>query len=389
MSLRPFYLPRDYGNIFICAVYIPPSGNASKAASRIADCVYQQLKNKPDALLFTLGDFNHCKLEYALPGFQQYVLKSTRKDKILDKCYGNINHAYEARIRPPLSISDHNTIQLIPTYKAAIKRCKPVSKTVSVWQDNNKEELSGCFFATDWEVFQENSIASTAEAITGYIHFCEYIVPKKTIKVYPNNKDYINPDIKNSIRRKKQAFWNNNKMELNLIQKELNVKLKEARGQHSIRVQEAFSNKSSKELWDSVKEMTNLNSEKRAYVHNELEKANEFNCFYKRFDSDPAKNVNECRELLTTVVCDPIKHRIVTEPRDVINVFKKLHIKKASGPDGISTLLLKTFAEELTPAWSPLFQRSVAFLLFGKKLLLFLSLKNPVQRKIMISDQYH
>ena len=47
------------------------------------------------------------------------------------------------------------------------------------------------------------------------------------------------------------------------------------------------------------------------------------------------------------------------EPRDVANVFKKLHIKKASGPDFISGLLLKTFADELTPAWSPLFQRSI------------------------------
>ena len=193
LSLRPFYLPREYGNIFICAVYVPPSGNASRAASRIADCVHRQLQGKPDAPLFTLGDLNHCKLEYALPGFQQYVHKNTRKDKILDKCYGNIKDAYEARIRPPLANSDrntksdHNTVLLIPTYKAAIKRSKPVSKTVSVWRDNNKEELSGCFFATDWEIFRENNIDSTAEAITGYIHFCvDSIVPKKTIKVYPN-----------------------------------------------------------------------------------------------------------------------------------------------------------------------------------------------------------
>lgn len=64
LSLWPFYLPRDYGNIFICAVYIPPS----KAASRVADCVYQQIQNKPDAPIFVLGDFNHCKMDYALVG---------------------------------------------------------------------------------------------------------------------------------------------------------------------------------------------------------------------------------------------------------------------------------------------------------------------------------
>ena len=360
LSLRPFYLPRDYGNIFICAVYIPPSGNASKAASRIADCVHQQLKNKPDAPLFTLGDVNHCRLEQALPGFQQYVRKSTRKDKILDKCYGNINHAYEARIRPPLSNSDHNTVLLIPTYKSAIKRCKPVSKTVSVWQETNKEELSGCFYATDWEVFHEDNINRTTEVITDYILFCvDSLVPKKTIKVFPNNKDYITPDIKNCIRRKKQAFRSNNRMELKTVQNELNRKLKAAREQHSTRVREAFANKSPKEMWNSVKEMTNMNSgKKELQVHNELDKANELNLFYKRFDSNPAKNVHDCREMVNTLVCEP-RHRILIEPRDVSNVFNKLLIKKSSGPDHISAFLLKTFSQELTPAWTPLFQRSV------------------------------
>lgn len=198
LSLRPFYLPRDYGNIFICAVYIPPRRNASWL-HHAAVCPL-----RPDAPLFILGDFNHCKLESSLPGFHQYVHNSTRKDKILDKCYSNINHAFEARIRPPLASSNHGTILFIPTYKPAIKRCKPVSNTVSVWQDN-KEELRGCFFATEWEVFLENNIDSTAEAITGYIHFCVASkVPKKTIKVYPDNKDCITLDIKNRIRRKKE-----------------------------------------------------------------------------------------------------------------------------------------------------------------------------------------
>ncbi len=56
------------------ALYIlRPVGMHQKVALRIADCVHQQLQNKPDAPIFVLGDFNHCKMDYALPGFQQYV----------------------------------------------------------------------------------------------------------------------------------------------------------------------------------------------------------------------------------------------------------------------------------------------------------------------------
>lgn len=73
LSMRPFYLPREFGNVVICAVYIPPSGNAARAANQMAECVHKQLQRTPTAPVFILGDFNHCRLEPVLPGFHQYV----------------------------------------------------------------------------------------------------------------------------------------------------------------------------------------------------------------------------------------------------------------------------------------------------------------------------
>lgn len=355
LSLRPFYLPRDFGNIFVCVVYIPPSGNAGKAASRIADCVHQQLLNKPDAPMFVLGDFNHCNLNSALPGFQQYVRNSTRKNKILDRCYGNVEDAYAAKIRPPLSNSDHNTIQLIPTFKPAIKKSKPVTKTVSVWADPHREELSGCFFATDWEVFhQENELDCMVDVITDYIHFCvDTVVPKKTIKIYPNHKDYVTSDIKDCIKRKRRAFRNNDTVELKTVQKELKWKLKAARDQHSLKIKEAFLAKDTKNMWECIKDMTNLNNKERALsVDNEKERADDLNIFYKRFDTggDGGLPVN--------VVCG-VDDRIVIDTPSVIKAFKALHIRKASGPDRIPPLILHNFAWELSAAWCPVFQLSV------------------------------
>ena len=85
LSLRPFYLPREFGNVLICSVYVPPSLNAARAATFIADCVHKQLERTPEAQVFIQGDFNHCKLEFSLPGFSQYVKSDTRKGKTLDK----------------------------------------------------------------------------------------------------------------------------------------------------------------------------------------------------------------------------------------------------------------------------------------------------------------
>jgi len=60
-----------------------------------------------------------------------------------------------------------------------------------------------------------------------------------------------------------------------------------------------------------------------------------------------------------SIPCDPILDRIIINPKDVTAVFKKLNSKKASGPDGIASFILKTFSDELTPAWCTLCQLSV------------------------------
>lgn len=67
VTLRPNYLPREFTNTFVCVVYIPPSGNATRAASQISDRVH--LQNKPDAPMLILGDLKHCGLNKSLPGF--------------------------------------------------------------------------------------------------------------------------------------------------------------------------------------------------------------------------------------------------------------------------------------------------------------------------------
>ena len=92
---------------------------------RVAVCVHQQLQCAPGAPVFILGDFNHCKLELSLPGFEQYVKCETREKRVLDKCYGNIKDAYVARAIPSLANSDHNTVHLILTYKTLLKHSKP------------------------------------------------------------------------------------------------------------------------------------------------------------------------------------------------------------------------------------------------------------------------
>lgn len=95
VSVRPFYLPRKFPQIFVTVVYIHPKANAKNAVATIHK-VTQKLKSlSPDSPCLILGDFNHCNLK-SLSNFYQYISCPTRLTKTIDLCYGSVKGAYKS-----------------------------------------------------------------------------------------------------------------------------------------------------------------------------------------------------------------------------------------------------------------------------------------------------
>ena len=77
------------------------------------------------------------------------------------------------------------------------------------WDHEATETLRGCFEATDWDVFFDNecNLDTVSDSITSYISFCEEtIVPKKEVKIYANTKPWVNREMTQILKEKKQAF---------------------------------------------------------------------------------------------------------------------------------------------------------------------------------------
>lgn len=101
------------------------------------------------------------------------------------------------------------------------------------------------------------------KALVLTFQFCiETVVTEKDIKIYPNSKEYITPNINNCIKKKKKTFQNIDvimrKTEFVLL-KELKVKLRETMEQHRQWVKEEFADKDTKDMLVCVKDFTNLN----------------------------------------------------------------------------------------------------------------------------------
>ena len=95
ISLRPFYLPHEFQQLFYTLVYIHPRDNVSTTAQLIADVMSRLDAVCPDAPKFVLGDFHLCKLNTVLKTYEKYVTcPTTQKGTTIDLCYGTIKGAY-------------------------------------------------------------------------------------------------------------------------------------------------------------------------------------------------------------------------------------------------------------------------------------------------------
>lgn len=94
LTISPFYLPREFQQLFYTLVYIHPRADASAAAQLMADVMVRLDAVCPEALKFVLGDFNHCKLSTVLKTYEQSVTcATTQKSTTIDLCYGSVRGA--------------------------------------------------------------------------------------------------------------------------------------------------------------------------------------------------------------------------------------------------------------------------------------------------------
>ncbi len=242
LSLRPFYLPQEFPQIFLTVVCIHPKANAAAASSVIFDVVQKLQSVSPDAPNFILGDFNNVSLKKTLKDFYRYVSCPTRRDKTLDICYGSLKDAYKSILLPPLGSADHNCVYLMPTYQTVLKREKVQTKEMKDWTEESVSCLQECYDCTDWDMFKEScgdDLDELTDVICSYAAFCrDMIIPCKQVRIYPNNKPWVNKSVKACIQKKRHAFKQGIASDLHVATKELKIEIRKAKQTYKSKLEE-------------------------------------------------------------------------------------------------------------------------------------------------------
>ena len=168
LRCRPHYLPREINVINLFNVYIPPDADKTLASELIEDFVDDCLIKHPDSATIIVGDFSKAKLSSSL---NQHVTINTRENSQFDLGYTNLAGAYKSYKLPLLGISDHNAVQLIPTYQTKHKLTKKIKVTKHIIDDESIDKCKAVFDTTGWEVLVSENINISVGAVTDYVNF--------------------------------------------------------------------------------------------------------------------------------------------------------------------------------------------------------------------------
>ncbi|KAI4880568.1 hypothetical protein NFI96_009563, partial [Prochilodus magdalenae] len=240
----------------------------------------------PDAFIAISGDFNHITLDSVLTAFHQYVDCPTRKNTTIDFLYTNAKDAYTAT--PPLGKSDHNLVYLQPQYKPQVRTQPITTRSFRKLSPGAEAALRNCFESTEWSVLQEpywEDIEGITHCMTDYMNFCmDLVVPVKTVRCFANKQPWITSGVKGLLNKKKRAFKDNNQEELRSAQRELKVHLREAKESYMREVEQKLRENNMREVLSVMKTITGYMQWTDSATDGDVERANEFNTFYNRFD---------------------------------------------------------------------------------------------------------
>ncbi len=224
----------------------------------------------------------------------------------------------------------------------------------------------------------DDDIEAYSDTVTCFIRKCiEDVVPTKTIRIYPNQKPWINSDVRSALSARTSAFKSGNTDDRKQASYDLRRSIKAAKRQYKSKVEEQFNNNNPRSMWQGINNITGFKGNKPATVNIAASLPDELNTFYARFEADNTAHTENAPAVAAEEV-SPLSLSVT----DVTQSFKRVNIRKAMGPDGIPGRVLNACAFQLAGGFTDIFNLflslSVVPACFNKSTIVPIPKKNKI-----------
>ncbi|XP_028403413.1 uncharacterized protein LOC114526110 [Dendronephthya gigantea] len=356
-------LPRGINSIILGTVYHPPQSDDHALRTHIFKCLDSSLANHPNSAVLVLGDFNQFKPGNLCNSFRlkTLVTKPTRGSNILDQAFSTLSAYYDATILPPIGQSDHSSILLQPTSPHA-----PSLPTTRLqkrdYRVSNKRNLISCLDSVNWTpLMRRNSCDDQLDLFQSVVHGAlNSCIPMRTVKLHPNDKPWITPAIKESIKKRQQAWLNNDLPKFNVYRNKVIKLCKSARRRFYNDKINHMNQSNPKKWWDGIKQLSGMSNPPpfnslaiNGTVLRDFELASVINESFCSTAADiPHLN-------FTPVPVSNVPDRYVITRDAVELALAGVNDRKSVGPDEIPNWILKTCAANISYPVCSMFNSSI------------------------------
>ncbi len=358
---RPFYLPREFSSIVVTAVYIPPQADTSLALSKLHDVLSGYINKHPDAAFIIAGDYNKAKVKKVMPNFHQHISCPTRGPNKLDHCYTQFKNAYKAHSLPAFGKSDHAAIFLTPEYKQRIVQDPPVEREVTRWSSHSEAMLQAACDAVDWDMFRASSsdVSEFTDVALSFVNMLtEQATETVTIRTFSNQKPWMDRTIRDAVNHRTAAYnaciLSGNMSEYKSLCYALRRSVRAAKLRYKERIESHFQLNDSRHMWQGLKTICSSGNNSSAEVRADPLLAEELNTFYGCFEC------NGGATLPISASGSSDDYAITLSEDEVRRELKRVNVRKAAGPDGITGRVLRSCADQLAGLFTSIFNESLA-----------------------------
>ncbi len=184
-----------------------------------------------------------------------------------------------------------------------------------------------------------------------------------TVRTFPNQKPWVDRTIRDAVNQRtaayNEALLSGNMSVYKALCYALRRAVSVAKHRYKERIESHFQLNDSQRLWQGLRTICAFGNKSFAEVRADPSLADELNTFYGRFECNggsaalPSSASGSSRQRSEN-------HVITVSEDEVRRALKRVNIRKAAGPDGITGRVLRSCADQLAGLFTSIFNESLA-----------------------------